>query len=81
MNPTLKGAIKSKINWLGFSLIVLGYLEMKQDLLLQYVPHKWQGLATLLIGGAVTVARFFTRESLEDKGLGGKPDDTDQQGA
>jgi hypothetical protein len=75
MNTTIKGALKSKINWLGLSLIVLGYLETKQDLLLQYVPTHWQGLTTIALGAGVTVARFFTTQSLTEKGLP-KPEDT-----
>jgi hypothetical protein len=68
MNPIVKGAVKSKINWLALSLVVLGYMETKQDVLIQYVPQHWQGLVTMGIGAAVAVARFFTSESLADKG-------------
>jgi hypothetical protein len=79
VKTTVKGALKSKTNWLGLSLMVLGYLEMKQDLLLQYVPQHWQGAATLALGGSVMVTRFFTTQSLSEKGTTGQPDDTDER--
>jgi hypothetical protein len=80
MTPAVKGALKSKTNWLALALIVLGYFETKQALLLQYVPPHWQGLATMALGATLTVVRFFTSQSLTDKGLP-KPDDTDDAAA
>jgi hypothetical protein len=51
MNPTVKGALKSKAMWLSALLCVMGVLEVRQAELLSYIPPHWQGAATVAIMG------------------------------
>jgi hypothetical protein len=80
MNPTLKGAFKSKTMWISALVAVIGVIEAKQPLVIAYFPPYWQGIATIAIGVIGGVVRVFTSTSLFEKGVG-KPDDTDNVGA
>jgi hypothetical protein len=78
MNATLKGSIKSKINWLGLAVIVLGYLQSGlgnlRVILMPFIkPELLEallGLISMAVGIAIIVARFFTEDSLAEKGGG-----------
>lgn len=70
MNSTVRGAIKSKTNWLGIAVVVLGYLQMPENMkvISEYVPAQIVPLLNMAIGLGVMVARFTTTESLSEKG-------------
>jgi hypothetical protein len=65
---TAVGAAKSKLVWLGLAVLVMGQVQTQMDVLSPFVPEKWIGLANSLLGIAIMVARFFTTESLTEKG-------------
>lgn len=68
MNPTVKGSLKSKTNWLGLILLVLGTVQANASALGVIIDPKWMGMANMGIAIAVIVVRFFTTESLAEKG-------------
>ena len=70
MRSLIRGSVKSKTNWLGLAVVVLGYLQMpdSQQTLGQYLPAQFMPLANMAVGLAVIVTRFFTKQSLADKG-------------
>ena len=70
MNPVVKGAVRSKSNWLSLVSIILGYLMLpaNMEILAQYIPPATLPLLSMLTGLALLVVRFYTSESLEDKG-------------
>lgn len=68
MNPTLKGSLKSKLMWLGLTIGVCGYVQANLQTLAPFIPQKYFGLVGMALGGLVMLARYFTTESLEDKG-------------
>jgi hypothetical protein len=65
---TTVGAARSKLMWLGLAVLVMGQLQEHKDLLDAIVPPKYQGAVYSLLGIAIMVARFFTTESLTNKG-------------
>lgn len=68
MNPTIKGAIKSKTNWLGLILLVLGTIQANAAAFGVIIEPKYMGLANMVIAILVIVVRFFTDQSLAEKG-------------
>lgn len=65
---TAVGAAKSKLMWLGLLVLVLGQVQTNVDTLAQFIPAKWLGLFTSALGLAIMIARYFTDQSLNDKG-------------
>lgn len=63
-----KGAAKSKLMWLGLAVLVMGEVQRNADVLAAFIPHEWMGIFTSALGLGIMVARFFTTESLEEKG-------------
>jgi ABC-type bacteriocin/lantibiotic exporter with double-glycine peptidase domain len=69
VNPTIKGALKSKTMWLSAFVTALGIIDAKYaDIVKDYVSPQNQALALALIGVAVGVLRLITSQSLADKG-------------
>lgn len=68
MNATTRGAIRSKLMWLGLITTVLGALQANAQAIAPFIPEKYFGLANMLVGVAIMVARFLTTETLADKG-------------
>lgn len=64
---TTKGAAKSKLMWLGLAVLVMGELQ-RASALGELIPEHWRGVVLEVLGLAIMVARFFTTESLSDKG-------------
>ena len=73
MNPILRGSVKSKLMWLGLIVGVGGYLQLNLKTLAPFIPSQYFGLIDITLGGAVMIARFFTTESLADKGTTQEP--------
>jgi hypothetical protein len=68
MNPVVKGARKSKTVWLGFIIMLFGYMQANLHTLAPWVDQKYIGLSNMLLGLAVMIVRFYTDQSLADKG-------------
>jgi hypothetical protein len=68
MNPTVKGSLKSKLMWLGAAVSVMGYIQANIQLISNFIPQEYIGAANMALGLAIMIARYFTTESLEDKG-------------
>ena len=76
MHPLVKGSLKSKINWLGLAVIVLSYLQTNMGsiktilapVLAPAYTEAIMGLIGMAVGMAIIVARFFTSETLHEKG-------------
>jgi hypothetical protein len=70
MTPIVKGSLKSKTNWLGLSVVVLGYMQLPEakQAIEQYLPANFVALANMSVGLGVIVTRFFTAQSLTEKG-------------
>jgi hypothetical protein len=68
MNPTVKGAIKSKTMWIAALVTAVGVIEANQSSVIAFLPAKWQGLAVIGMGITFGVLRIFTAQSLADKG-------------
>lgn len=70
MNPIVKGSIRSKTNWLGLAVVILGYIQLPENMkvLAEYIPAALVPLANMLVGVCVIAARFVTSESLAEKG-------------
>lgn len=68
MNPTVKGSLKSKTNWIGLALLVFGTLQVNYEAFGAVIDPKYLGLVNVAFGIAVIVLRFFTTESLAEKG-------------
>jgi hypothetical protein len=68
MNATLTGAIKSKTNWLGLILLVLGTIQANAAAFGAVIDQKWMGMANMVIAILVIVVRFYTDQSLAEKG-------------
>lgn len=71
MNSTLAGSLKSKLMWLGLAISMFGYLQANLAMLSAFIPAKYFGLVNMGLGALVMLARFFTTESLSDKGNSG----------
>lgn len=67
MNPTLKGATRSKTVYLGLAVAVLGYLQANIGHLSPFIKPEYLGLANVLLGASVIVVRFVTDQSLAAK--------------
>lgn len=73
---TVAGARRSKTVKLGLAVVVLGYLQMNMPLIERLlsplmgpdVVELLMAALTMAIGLAVVVVRFYTDESLADKG-------------
>lgn len=63
-----KGTAKSKIMWLGLAVAVGGQMLSQESVLGPFIPEKWRGLVFALLGIGIMVARFFTDQSLAEKG-------------
>jgi hypothetical protein len=68
MNPTVKGSVKSKLMWLGLITTILGAVQANPDVLAPFLEAKYVGLFNMLVGVGIMVARFFTTQSIADKG-------------
>jgi hypothetical protein len=68
MNPIVKGSIKSKTNWLGLALLIFGTLQANHEAFGAVLDPKYLGLINMAFGIAVIVLRYFTSESLAEKG-------------
>ena len=68
MNATVRGSLKSKTNWLGLALLIFGTLQANSAAFGAVIDPKYLGLINIAFGIAVIVLRFFTTESLADKG-------------
>jgi hypothetical protein len=68
MNPTAQGAVRSKAIWLGFLIMLMGYLQANIATLAPWVDQKYIGLGNMLLGLFVMIVRFYTDQSLADKG-------------
>ena len=67
MNDSLRGAIRSKMIWIGLALTVFGFLQTQSEVLSRVVPEDWMGVVNMLFGLAVVVLRFLTTDALSDK--------------
>lgn len=67
MSDKLKGAVKSKLVWLGMLLAIAGVIQANMDVFAQYLTPEAQGLATVGVGIAVVVLRFLTTMPLDEK--------------
>lgn len=65
---TMAGARRSKTIWLGFMIMMMGYLQANIATLAPWVEQKYIGLANMLLGLFVMIVRFYTDQSLADKG-------------
>jgi hypothetical protein len=69
MNATiLKGATRSKTVYLGLVILVVGVIQANAAALAPFIPEKYFGLFNMMLGVLVVVVRFFTDQSLEEKG-------------
>lgn len=73
MNPILRGSLKSKTMWLGFAVSAMGYVQTNIDVISQFIPQKYIGLVTVMLGLLIMAARYVTDESLSDKGQPQEP--------
>lgn len=64
----VRGASRSKAVWLGFIIMLMGYLQANLTSFAPWLDQKWIGLANVLLGMFVMVVRFYTDRSLEEKG-------------
>lgn len=64
----VRGSLKSKIVYLGLTVAVLGYVQANKAVVAPFVPEKYFGLFDMGLGVALIIARFFTTESLTEKG-------------
>lgn len=64
----IRGSVKSKIIWLGLFVVVGGYVQANKETLAPFIPPKYFGLLDMALGAALIVARFFTTQSLAEKG-------------
>lgn len=67
MSESLKGAIRSRMVWLGLALAVFGFLQTNSGPLQAWIPPKVMGLLDMGFGLAVVVLRFMTTEAIRDK--------------
>lgn len=67
MNPTVIGNLKSKTNWFGLGLIVLGAAE--QSGLLALIPAQQKGTVLAFVGFITLVLRQFTTGTVADKAV------------
>ena len=68
MNPTIKGAVRSKTVWLNVALAVFSVIELAGGHLTTLVGPKWTA-GILLAGSIVNVAlRAYTTQSLAERG-------------
>lgn len=69
MGPgTVIGASRSKTIWLGFAITLFGYLQANVHTFAPWIDQKYVGLLNMLLGMGVIVVRFYTDQSLADKG-------------
>jgi hypothetical protein len=68
MNPTLKGAARSKTVWLNIALAMLGGLELAGSNLTTLFGPK-PAAALVMVGALVNIGlRIYTTQALADKG-------------
>lgn len=76
MNPTLSGAVRSKTNYLGLLVTMMGYVQanlssFKVILAPVMKPEYVEaliGIIGMVLGLSVILVRFYTTESLAQKG-------------
>lgn len=76
MNPTLIGAVKSRTNYLGLAVAMMGYAQANLSsfkvILAPVMKPEYveavMGLAGMALGLAIIVTRFYTDKSLAAKG-------------
>lgn len=68
MNPTVAGAVRSKVMWLNVVIAVAGVLELSSAHLSVLFGPKWS--AGIMLGGAILnmALRVATTASLAEKG-------------
>lgn len=70
MNPTVRGATRSKVIWLNVLLAMLGGLELMGAHITTLLGPKW-GAALVVTGALVNIGlRVYTTQALADKGDG-----------
>lgn len=68
MNPTIRGAIRSKTVWLNVGLAVLSGLELMSSNISTLLGPKWAA-GLVMIGSMTNIGlRAYTSMSLADKG-------------
>ena len=68
MNPTIKGAARSKTIWLNVFLAMLGGLELAGSHVTTLLGPKW-GAALAMFGALVNIGlRAYTAQTLAEKG-------------
>ena len=69
MNPTIKGAIRSKVIWLNVALAMLSGLELLGSHISLLLGPKWAA-GLVLVGSLTNIGvRAYTTMSLSAKGL------------
>lgn len=70
MNPTMRGAARSKIVWLNVLIAVMGVIELSSAHLTTLFGPKWS--AGIMLAGAMLniVLRAVTTQSLTEKAEG-----------
>ena len=63
----LRGAIRSRTDWLGAALAIAGLIQVNLNVFDAYLSPQAQGLLTMAVGIAVIVLRTQTRTPLEDR--------------
>lgn len=63
----LKGASRSRLNWLALVLAIAGLIQSNVDVFGEFLTPRWQGLLTLAVGVAILILRWRTRLPLEDR--------------
>lgn len=59
--------MKSKTYWYGAAVVVLGFAEQYGNLVTQFIPEEYRGLAVGLLGVGVWVLREVTTEPVAAK--------------
>ena len=68
MNNSLRGAIKSRMMWLGLLSLLFGAAYNTLPQIQQLLPKADLSWLISAIGGVTMVLRWLTTDSLEDKG-------------
>jgi hypothetical protein len=70
MNPTVKGAVRSKTIWLNVALATLGGLELMGSQITTLLGPEWAA-ALVMLGALVNIAlRVYTTQALAEKAGG-----------
>lgn len=61
------GSAKSRTQWLGLAVLVLGFLQVNQQLITNLLPPQWVGYGIATVGALSLFLRAATGESLVEK--------------